>query len=93
MRAIVLRARHVERFQRESRAAARSTRPVAWMDALLLASGLGLLAWLTHRAGEIAPTLPIRISLAPEAGALALLAAGAGLLALIATVRVLSAEG
>jgi len=37
--------------------------------------------------------LPIRISLAPEAGALVFLAAAAGILVFIATLRALSAEG
>ena len=90
--AIVLRARLVERFEEERRAAVRSARPVAWMDAALLASGLGLLAWLTHRAAEMAPALRIPISLLPEEANVVALVAGAGLLILVATVRALWAE-
>lgn len=91
-RAVLLRARLVERFNAEKRAAASSSRPIAWMDAALVAASLGLAAWLTRWLADAAGGFLLRIGPGDEAAALVGFAATAGLLMLLATVQALSAE-
>lgn len=62
-RAVLLRARLVQRLEAQRGALVRTVRPIAWMDGLLIAGSLAALVWFTVWAGEILAGIPARILL------------------------------